>query len=131
MFFPIPDVLLLYLQYLGVALPQMTPNILRLVLCTFMATAETIFLVSVTELLKLFNVHDSRASGMFTAYPNLDRNLIHGLPSKDEDCGKSWFLFKIDTSSVDGLADMVQRGWATVPGKIKAWFRRLVVFPGW
>lgn len=95
----------------------MNPNMLRSILCTPTAAVEAGFLVSVTELLELFSARDPRDSGTFTTYPNPDRNLIHGLPNKDECWGKYWFLFKINASSVNGMADMVHNSWAIAPGK--------------
>lgn len=95
----------------------MTPNMLFEILCMLTAATEAGLLVSVTEFLELFNIWDSRKLGTFTVYNNLDKNLIHGLLGRDNNWWNSWYLFKIDTSSINGLVDMIQHGWATIPGR--------------
>ncbi|KAG7585622.1 Ribonuclease H-like superfamily [Arabidopsis thaliana x Arabidopsis arenosa] len=62
LFFPIPEVLLLYLLHLGIAFPQMAPNFLRYVLSTLTVSAEAGFSLTTSELLGLFRARDSAAA---------------------------------------------------------------------
>lgn len=94
LFFPLLDVFLLYLHHLGMAFPQMAPNMLRTILCTLKVAAETGFSLSNQDLLELFNVLSSK-QGYFTIYPVSDRNLITGLLEKDENWSKYWFLGRV------------------------------------
>lgn len=87
------------------------------ILCTFTASAEAGFAVSVTKFLELFNVRESRMVGTFAIYPTHERNLINGIRLWDDNWWRYWFVFNIDTSSINGLADMLQRGWTTSPGR--------------
>ncbi|KAG7543160.1 hypothetical protein ISN45_Aa07g030850 [Arabidopsis thaliana x Arabidopsis arenosa] len=62
LFFPNPEVLLLYLLHLGIAFPQMAPNFLRYVLSTLTVSAEAGFSLTTSELLGLFRARDSAAA---------------------------------------------------------------------
>lgn len=77
-------------------------------------------MVSVTLFLELFSVQKSKTLGTNAIYRNLDRNLITSMPRRDDNWWKSWFLFKVNTSSVNGLTDMMHRSGASSLGKIMA-----------
>ncbi|KAG7583756.1 hypothetical protein ISN44_As08g032720 [Arabidopsis suecica] len=104
LFFPIPEVLILYLLHLGIAFPQMAPNFLRYVLSTLTVSAEAGFSLTTSELLGLFRARDSAAAGIFSMNPIFDRNLIDGMPLNDGPWRKYWFFFRVNPHSVQGLS---------------------------
>ncbi|KAG7564438.1 hypothetical protein ISN44_As10g012040 [Arabidopsis suecica] len=104
LFFPIPEVLILYLLHLGIAFPQMAPNFLRYVLSTLTVSAEAGFSLTTSELLGLFRARNSAVAGIFSMNPILDRNLIDGMPLNDGPWRKYWFFFRVNPHSVQGLS---------------------------
>ncbi|KAG7568023.1 hypothetical protein ISN45_Aa04g008610 [Arabidopsis thaliana x Arabidopsis arenosa] len=99
LFFPIPEVLLLYLIHLGIAFPQIAPTFLRYVLSTLTVSAEAGFSLSTSELLGLFRARESTAAGIFSMNPIFDRNLIDGMPLNDGPWRKYWFFFRVNPHS--------------------------------
>ncbi|XP_020888634.1 uncharacterized protein LOC110230344 [Arabidopsis lyrata subsp. lyrata] len=83
LFFPLPEVLLVYLNHLGIAFSQMSPNMLRCLLCTLTVAAEVGYSLGLCELLELFQARESRTSGYYALYPNADRPQIRPVPSID------------------------------------------------
>ncbi|XP_020877144.1 uncharacterized protein LOC110227395 [Arabidopsis lyrata subsp. lyrata] len=116
LFFPVPEVLLLYLLHLGIAFPQMAPNFLRYVLSTLTVSAEARFSLSTSELLGLFRARESAAAGIFSINPILDRNLIDGMPSNDGHWRKYWFFFRVNPHSVQGLSGLLLANWSAKLG---------------
>ncbi|KAG7568004.1 hypothetical protein ISN45_Aa04g008420 [Arabidopsis thaliana x Arabidopsis arenosa] len=112
LFFPIPEVLILYLLHLGIAFPQMAPNFLRYVLSTLTVSAEAGFSLTTSELLGLFRARDSAASGIFSMNPIFDRNLIDGMPLNDGPWRKYWFFFRVNPHSVQGLSGLLLPNWS-------------------
>ncbi|KAG7572431.1 hypothetical protein ISN44_As09g007940 [Arabidopsis suecica] len=112
LFFPIPEVLLLYLLHLGIAFPQMAPNFLRYVLSTLTVSAEAGFSLTTSELLGLFRARDSATAGIFSMNPIFDRNLIDGMPLNDGPWRKYWFFFRINPHSVQGLSGLLLPNWS-------------------
>ncbi|XP_020884664.1 meiosis-specific protein ASY2-like [Arabidopsis lyrata subsp. lyrata] len=104
LFLPLPEILLTYLNHLGIAFSQMSPNMLQYLMCTFTVAAEAGYSLGLSELLELFQARESRSSGYYALYPIADRNLIDGLPLKDNAWKKFWFFFRSQirpVSSVD------------------------------
>ncbi|KAG7594212.1 hypothetical protein ISN45_Aa01g029790 [Arabidopsis thaliana x Arabidopsis arenosa] len=116
LFFPIPEVLLLYLLHLGIAFPQMAPNFLRYVLSTLTVSAEAGFSLTTSELLGLFRARESTAAGIFSMNPIFDRNLIDGMPSHDGPWRKYWFFFRVNPHSVQGLSSLLLPNWSSKLG---------------
>ncbi|KAG7548132.1 hypothetical protein ISN44_As12g033400 [Arabidopsis suecica] len=116
LFFPIPEVLLLYLLHLGIAFPQMAPNFLRYVLSTLTVSAEAWFSLTTSELLELFRARESTAAGIFSMNPIFDRNLIDGMPSHDGPWRKYWFFFRVNPHSVQGLSGLLLPNWSSKLG---------------
>ncbi|XP_020866243.1 uncharacterized protein LOC110224488 [Arabidopsis lyrata subsp. lyrata] len=116
LFFPIPEVLLLYLLHLGIAFPQMAPNFLRYVLSTLTVWAEAGFFLTTSELLGLFRARESAAAGIFSMNPILDRNLIDEMPSNDGSWRKYWFFFRVNPHSVQGLSGLLLANWSAKLG---------------
>ncbi|KAG7585766.1 hypothetical protein ISN45_Aa02g011130 [Arabidopsis thaliana x Arabidopsis arenosa] len=84
LFFPLPEILLTYLNRLGIAFSQMSPNMLRYLLCTFTVAAEAGYSLGLCELLELFQARESRTSGYYALYPIADRSpQIRPVPSID------------------------------------------------
>ncbi|KAG7568056.1 hypothetical protein ISN45_Aa04g008930 [Arabidopsis thaliana x Arabidopsis arenosa] len=112
LFFPIPEVLLLYLIHLGIAFPQIAPNFLRYVLSTLTVSAEAGFSLFTSELLGLFRARESTAAGIFSMNPIFDRNLIDGMPLNDGPWRKYWFFFRVNPHSVQGFSSLLLPNWS-------------------
>ncbi|XP_020875860.1 uncharacterized protein LOC110227071 [Arabidopsis lyrata subsp. lyrata] len=112
-FLPLPEVLLVYLNHLGIAFSQMSPNMLRYLLCTLTVAAEAGYSLGLCELLELFQARESRTSGYYTLYPNVDRNLIDGLSLKDTAWRKFWFFFRINNFSIQSSSELPRSHWSS------------------
>ncbi|KAG7585635.1 hypothetical protein ISN45_Aa02g009790 [Arabidopsis thaliana x Arabidopsis arenosa] len=113
LFFPLPEILLVYLNHLGIAFSQMSPNMLRYLMCTFTVAAEAGYSLGLSELLEFFQARESRTSGYYALYPIADRNLIDGLPLKDNAWRKFWFFFRINNFSVQGSSELLRIHWSS------------------
>ncbi|XP_020872665.1 meiosis-specific protein ASY2-like [Arabidopsis lyrata subsp. lyrata] len=78
--FPLPEALVRYLAVLEIALPQLTPNLLRTILGIITVAAEAGYVIGVPELNELLSVRSSsKKTWYFSAYPNANRNVISPL----------------------------------------------------
>ncbi|CAH8264131.1 unnamed protein product [Arabidopsis lyrata] len=117
--FPLPEALILYLAALEIALPQLTPNLLRTILGIITIAAEAGYVIGVAELNELLSVRSSsKKTGYFSAYPNANRNIISHLPNKDENWHHPWFLIKKTPASIGNLADFLPSKWSAKPAFI-------------
>ncbi|KAG7594239.1 Ulp1 protease family C-terminal catalytic domain [Arabidopsis thaliana x Arabidopsis arenosa] len=113
LFFPLPEILLIYLNHLGIAFSQMSPNMLRYLMCTFTVAAEAGYSLGLNELLEFFQARESRTSRYYAFYPVADRNLIDGLPLKDNAWRKFCFFFRIDSFSVQSSSKLLRFCWSS------------------
>ncbi|XP_020890815.1 uncharacterized protein LOC110230910 [Arabidopsis lyrata subsp. lyrata] len=96
LFFPVPEVLLLYLLHLGIAFPQMAPNFLRYVLSTLTVSVEAGFSLSTSKLLGLFRARESAAAGNQTIPgPTVDFLSFFRIVSEGETNWNSFTLQRI------------------------------------
>lgn len=103
---------------IGNGYPTNGPNMLHTILCILTATAKIGYSLSNSVFFELFIVWSlKKGSGYFTIYPNSDKNLITGLPDKDEKWWNHWFFVKINSTSVNGLVDMLRREWKNSLGR--------------
>ncbi|KAG7533319.1 hypothetical protein ISN45_Aa08g009580 [Arabidopsis thaliana x Arabidopsis arenosa] len=101
LFFPIPEVLLLYLLHLGIAFPQMAPNFLRYVLSTLTVSAEAGFSLTTSELLGLFRARDSATAGNQTIpCPTVDFLSFFRIVSEGETNWNSFTLQRIHNAGL-------------------------------
>ncbi|KAG7559438.1 hypothetical protein ISN45_Aa05g010340 [Arabidopsis thaliana x Arabidopsis arenosa] len=112
LFLPLPEILLFYLNHLGIPFSQMSPNMLRCLLCTFTVAAEAGYSLGLSELLELFQARESRTPGYYALYPIVDRNLIDGLPLKDNAWRKFWFFFRINNFSIQSSSELLRVHWS-------------------
>ncbi|XP_020877121.1 uncharacterized protein LOC110227376 [Arabidopsis lyrata subsp. lyrata] len=102
LFFPVPEVLILYLLHLGIAFPQMAPNFLRYVLSILTVSAEAGFSLSTSELLGLFRARESAAAGNQTIpRPTVDFLSFFRIVSEGE---TNWNSFTLQRIHKAGLA---------------------------
>ncbi|KAG7585504.1 hypothetical protein ISN45_Aa02g008630 [Arabidopsis thaliana x Arabidopsis arenosa] len=113
LFFPLPEILLTYLNHLGIAFSQMSPNMLRYLLCTFTVAAEAGYSLGLCELLELFQARESRTSGYYALYTIADRTLIDGMPLKDNAWRKFWFFFRINNFSTQSSSELLRIHWSS------------------
>ncbi|KAG7552304.1 hypothetical protein ISN45_Aa06g029050 [Arabidopsis thaliana x Arabidopsis arenosa] len=117
--FPLPEALVRYLAALEIALPQLTPNLLRTILGIITVAAEAGYIIGVPELNELLSVRSSsKKAGYFSAYPNANRNIISHLPNKDENWHHPWFLIKKTPASIGSLSDVLPSKWSAKPAFI-------------
>ncbi|KAG7530525.1 hypothetical protein ISN44_Un89g000010, partial [Arabidopsis suecica] len=117
--FPLPEALVRYLAALEIALPQLTPNLLRTILGIITVAAEAGYIIGVPELNELLSVRSSsKKTGYFSAYPNANRNIISNLPNKDENWHHPWFLIKKTPASIGNLSDVLPSKWSAKPAFI-------------
>ncbi|OAP06578.1 hypothetical protein AXX17_AT3G36270 [Arabidopsis thaliana] len=117
--FPLPEALVRYLSALEIALPQLTPNLLRTILGIITIAAEAGYAIRVLKLNELLSVgSSSKKVGYFSAYPNANRNLISHLPNKEENWHHPWFLVKKSPASIRNLLDLLPSKWTTKPAFI-------------
>ncbi|KAG7599520.1 hypothetical protein ISN44_As06g037020 [Arabidopsis suecica] len=100
LFLPLPDILLTYLNHLGIAFSHMSSNMLLYLMCTFTVAAEAGYSLGLSELLELFQTRESRTSGYYALYPIADQNLVDDLPLKDNVWKKFWFFFRINSTQI-------------------------------
>ncbi|KAG7585763.1 hypothetical protein ISN45_Aa02g011100 [Arabidopsis thaliana x Arabidopsis arenosa] len=112
LFFPLPEILLTYLNHLGIAFSQMSPNMLRYLLCTFTVAAEAGHSLGLCELLELFQARESRTSGYYALYPIADRSLIDSLPLKDNAWRMFWFFFRINSFTTQSSSELLRVNWS-------------------
>ncbi|XP_020878635.1 meiosis-specific protein ASY2-like [Arabidopsis lyrata subsp. lyrata] len=116
--FPLPEALVRYLAVLEIALPQLTPNLLRTILGIITIAAEAGYIIGVPELNELLSVRSSsKKTGYFSAYPNANKNVISHLPNKDENWHHPWFLIKKTPASIGSLSDLLPSKWSAKPGR--------------
>ncbi|KAG7572363.1 hypothetical protein ISN44_As09g007350 [Arabidopsis suecica] len=117
--FPLPEALVRYLAALEIALPQLTPNLLRTILGIITVATEAGYIIGVPELNELLSVRSSsKKTGYFSAYPNANRNIISHLPNKDENWHHPWFLIKKTPTSIGNLSDVLPSKWSAKPAFI-------------
>ncbi|KAG7529968.1 Retrotransposon gag domain [Arabidopsis suecica] len=125
--FPLPKALVRYLSALEIALPQLTPNLLRTILGIITIATEAGYVIGVPELNELLSVRSSsKKVGYFSAYPNANRNLISHLPNKDENWHHPWFLVKKRSASIGNLPDLLPSKWTTKPARRKTLSKSIV-----
>ncbi|KAG7559291.1 hypothetical protein ISN45_Aa05g008850 [Arabidopsis thaliana x Arabidopsis arenosa] len=111
--FPFPRYFSFYLNHLRIAFSQMSPNMLRYLMCTFTIAAEDGYSLGLSELLEFFKARESRTSGYYAFYPIADRNLIDGLPLKHNAWRKFWFFFRVDSFSVQSSSELLRFRWSS------------------
>ncbi|KAF2598043.1 hypothetical protein F2Q68_00010090 [Brassica cretica] len=99
--FPIPEPILNILVELGLSLTQMCPNFLRHLLA-LLVKAHLVLMK-----------RNSQNPGTFLMSPRPGRQIIQGVPYRDQDWREEFFVFKIDEASV-GSSDFsrLPRYWA-------------------
>ncbi|XP_020875677.1 meiosis-specific protein ASY2-like [Arabidopsis lyrata subsp. lyrata] len=117
--FPLLEALVRYFAALEIALPQLTPNLLRTILGIITVAAEAGYVIGVPELNELLSVRSwLKKAGYFSAYPNASRNIIPHLPNKDENWHHPWFLIKKTPASIGNLSDVLPSKWSAKPAFI-------------
>ena len=112
--FPIPEPILNILADLGLSLTQMCPNFLRHLLALLVKNREEGLLFCLEELRHLVLMkRNSQNPGTFLMSPRPGRQIIQGVPYRDQDWREEFFVFKIDEASV-GSSDFssLPRYWA-------------------
>lgn len=94
LFFPIPEPVLDILTELGLSLTQICPNFLRLLLAFLVKAREEGLSFGLDELHHMCLIKRNNQS------PGTFRQIIHGVPYRDQNWREEFFVFKVDQASV-------------------------------
>ncbi|KAG7600731.1 hypothetical protein ISN44_As06g048030 [Arabidopsis suecica] len=98
--FPLLEVMVWYLKTLKIALPQLSPNLLRII-------------IGVPKPLELILDRVSpKTLSTFVGYPNRERMLISYLPNQDDNWLPHWFLVKMTPTTISGLSNTLPTKWS-------------------
>ncbi|KAG7583640.1 hypothetical protein ISN44_As08g031550 [Arabidopsis suecica] len=97
--FPIPGILVALMHELGIALPQLCPNVVRVVLCLQTLAEENGYRITLSDIFQLYTMKKGRTSGTFFLSPQSKFRVFADFPEKDEKWRKSYFFFPVDEFS--------------------------------
>ncbi|KAG7583596.1 hypothetical protein ISN44_As08g031110 [Arabidopsis suecica] len=117
--FPLPGLLVELMHELGVALPQLCPNVVRIVLCLQTLAEENGYRISLADVFQLYTMKKGRTPGTFFLSPRSHFRVFGDFPEKDEKWRKSYFFFPVNEFSYGPNTGFFVRDWT----------RRHVKFP--
>ncbi|VYS52427.1 unnamed protein product [Arabidopsis thaliana] len=96
----------------GIALPQLCPNVIRTVLCLITLAEEDRFSLSLNDLLQLYAVKKGRTKGTFFLSPRKGFRVFDDFPDKDEQWRKSYFFFPVNDLTYGNKTGLFVSEWA-------------------
>jgi len=96
----------------GIALPQLCPNVIRTVLCLITLAEEDRFSPSLNDLLQLYAVKKGRTKGTFFVSPRKGFRVFDDFPDKDEQWRKSYFFFPVNDLTYGNKTGLFVSEWA-------------------
>ncbi|KAG7640864.1 hypothetical protein ISN44_As02g008980 [Arabidopsis suecica] len=96
----------------GIALPQLCPNVIRTVLCLITLAEEDRFSFSLNDLLQLYAVKKGRTKGTFFLSPRKGFRVFDDFPDKDEQWRKSYFFFPVNDLTYGNKTGLFVSEWA-------------------
>ncbi|KAG7551780.1 hypothetical protein ISN45_Aa06g024180 [Arabidopsis thaliana x Arabidopsis arenosa] len=115
--FPIPGILVALMHELGIALPQLCPNVVRVVLCLQTLAEENGYRITLSDIFQLYTMKKGRTSGTFFLSPRSKFRVFADFPEKDEKWRKSYFFFPVDEFSYGPNTEFFVREWKHRPVK--------------
>ncbi|XP_020872619.1 meiosis-specific protein ASY2-like [Arabidopsis lyrata subsp. lyrata] len=116
--FPLPGLLVELMHELGIALPQLCPNVVRTVLCLQTLAEENGYRITLSDVFHLYTVKKGRTPGTFFLSPRSNFRVFGDFPEKDEQWRKSYFFFAVDEFSYGPNTDYFVREWTRRPVKL-------------
>ncbi|XP_020876137.1 meiosis-specific protein ASY2-like [Arabidopsis lyrata subsp. lyrata] len=115
--FPLPGILVELMHELGIALPQLCPNVVRVVLCLQTLAEENGYRITLSDIFQLYTMKKGRTSGTFFLSPRSKFRVFADFPEKDEKWRKSYFFFPVDEFSYGPNTEFFVREWTHRPVK--------------
>ncbi|XP_020865705.1 trichohyalin-like [Arabidopsis lyrata subsp. lyrata] len=115
--FPLPGLLVELMHELGIALPQLCPNVVRVVLCLQTLAEENGYRITLSDIFQLYTMKKGRTSGTFFLSPRSKFRVFADFPEKDEKWRKSYFFFPVDEFSYGPNTEFFVREWTHRPVK--------------
>ncbi|XP_023641925.1 uncharacterized protein At3g60930, chloroplastic-like [Capsella rubella] len=99
--FPIPGIIFLVLRRLRMAFPQMCPNFVRHVIGLFVRAQEEGLVLGVDGILQMCYIkHNSGYKGTYYLSRRPDREILQGIPGRDDRWREKYFFFRVTSASV-------------------------------
>ncbi|XP_020875118.1 uncharacterized protein LOC110226782 [Arabidopsis lyrata subsp. lyrata] len=115
--FPLLGILVELMHELGIALPQLYPNVVRVVLCLQTLAEENGYRITLSDIFQLYTLKKGRTSGTFFLSPRSKFRVFADFPEKDEKWRKSYFFFPVDEFSYGPNTEFFVREWTHRPVK--------------
>lgn len=116
--FPLLEVMVWYLKTLKIALPQLSPNLLRIIMGILTVAMEACYIIGVPKPLELILDRVSpKTLSTFAGYPNRERMLISYLPYQDDNWLPHWFLVKMTPTTINGSSNTLPTQWSLKIGR--------------
>ncbi|KAG7547770.1 hypothetical protein ISN44_As12g029820 [Arabidopsis suecica] len=116
--FPLPGLLVELMHELGIALPQLCPNVVRTVLCLQTLAEENGYRITLSDVFHLYTVKKGQTPGTFFLSLRSNFKVFGDFPEKDEQWRKSYFFFAVDEFSYGPNTDYFVREWTRRPVKL-------------
>ena len=115
--FPIHPLMFDFVQTLGLTLPQMCPNFVRMVMGLIVVAHEEKVELTLMDLVRLCVVKANSKHDMKCFYLSraAGKGVISGLPSKDKFWGRRYFYFAVNEHSLGDRARSFSSKWASSP----------------
>ncbi|KAG7552153.1 hypothetical protein ISN45_Aa06g027590 [Arabidopsis thaliana x Arabidopsis arenosa] len=113
--FPLPGLLVELMHELGVALPQLCPNVVRTVLSLQTLAEENGYRISLADVFQLYTMKKGRTPGTFFLSPRSHFKVFGDFPDKDEKWRKSYFFFPVNEFSYGPNTGFFVRDWTRRP----------------
>ncbi|KAG7534037.1 hypothetical protein ISN45_Aa08g016170 [Arabidopsis thaliana x Arabidopsis arenosa] len=115
--FPFPGLLVELMHELGIALPQLCPNVVRTVLSLQTLAEENGYRISLADVFQLYTMKKGRTPGTFFLSPRSHFKVFGDFPDKDEKWRKSYFFFPVNEFSYGPNTGFFVRDWTRRPVK--------------
>ncbi|KAG7579222.1 hypothetical protein ISN45_Aa03g033830 [Arabidopsis thaliana x Arabidopsis arenosa] len=116
--FPLPGLLVELMHELGIALPQLCPNVVRIVLCLQTLAEENGYRITLSDIFHLYTMKKGRTPGTFFLSPRSHFRVFGDFPEKDEKWRKSYFFFPVDEFTYGPNTGFFVRDWTRRPVKL-------------
>ncbi|KAG7552657.1 hypothetical protein ISN45_Aa06g032540 [Arabidopsis thaliana x Arabidopsis arenosa] len=116
--FPLPGLLVELMHELGIALPQLCPNVVRIVLCLQTLAEENGYRITLSDVFHLYTMKKGRTPGTFFLSPRSHFRVFGDFPEKDEKWRKSYFFFPVDEFTYGPNTGFFVRDWTRRPVKL-------------
>ncbi|KAG7600735.1 hypothetical protein ISN44_As06g048070 [Arabidopsis suecica] len=115
--FPLLGLLVELMHELGIALPKLCPNVVRIVLCLQTLAEENGYRISLADIFQLYTMKKRRTPGTFFLSPQSHFRVFGDFLEKDEKWRKSYFFFPVNEFSYGSNTGFFVQDWTCRPVK--------------